>query len=81
MFRCALCLLYFKGLTKQYPTTPVVDNELLQMSVRLFRRTVAAQTSGVEKPDEKPTADVAGPAAPAAPAANELTAQPEVCVS
>lgn len=72
-------LLHFKGLTKQYPTTPVVDNELLQMSVRLFRRTMAAQTSGVEKPDgSAPTADVAGPAATAA---NELTAQPEVCVS
>lgn len=71
-----LVLLHFKGLTKQYPTTPVVDNELLQMSVRLFRRTMAAQTSGVEKPDSSaPTADVAGPAA------NELTAQPEVCVS
>lgn len=74
-----LVLLHFKGLTKQYPTTPVVDNELLQMSMRLFRRTMAAQTSGVEKPDgSAATADVAGPAAPAA---NKLTAQPEVCVS
>lgn len=74
-----LVLLHFKGLIKQYPTSPVVDNELLQMSMRLFRRTMAAQTSGVEKPDG--SAAAADVAAPAAPAANTLTAQPEVCVS
>lgn len=82
-------LLLLKGLTKQYPTTPVVDNELLQMSIRLFRRTMAAPTSGLEKPDGgAAAADAAAPAAatapaaPAAPAANKLsTPQPEVCVS
>lgn len=71
-------LLLFKGLTKQYPTTPVVDNELLQMSIRLFRRTMAAPTSGLEKPDGgAATADVASPAA------NKVsqTPQPEGCAS
>lgn len=41
-----------KGLTKQYLSTPVVDNELFQMSVRLFKRAVSGQTSGGERPQE-----------------------------
>lgn len=57
----------------------MVDNELLQLSMRLFRRTMAAQTTSIEKPDGGTAA--ADVAAPAAPAANKLgAAQPEVCV-
>lgn len=41
-----------KGLTKQYLSTPVVDNELFQMSVRLFKRAVSGQASGAERPQE-----------------------------
>lgn len=79
----SVCLL--QGLTKQYPVTPVVDSELLQMSMRLFRRTMAAQTSGPERPDAAvtPAAETAATAAPdAACGSSKLsTAQPEVCVS
>lgn len=82
-FNYPLCLL--QGLTKQYPVTPVVDSELLQMSMRLFRRTMAAQASGPERPDAAvvPAAEAAATAAPgAAGGSSKLsTAQPEVCVS
>lgn len=79
-----VCLL--QGLTKQYPVTPVVDSELLQMSMRLFRRTMAAQASGPERPDAAVTpaaeaaATVANPDA-ACGSSKLSTAQPEVCVS
>lgn len=64
-------------MTKQYLATPVVDSELLQMSMRLFRRTMAGQAAGPERADSS-----AGAAAPEAAAATKLsTAQPEVCVS
>uniref|UniRef100_A0A3B5N137 Zinc finger CCCH-type containing 13 n=1 Tax=Xiphophorus couchianus TaxID=32473 RepID=A0A3B5N137_9TELE len=67
-----------KGQTKQYPTTPVVDNELLQMSIRLFRRTMAGQTSAPERSESG-----AVPAGEAAETGSSKlsTAQPEVCVS
>nr|XP_019968901.1 PREDICTED: zinc finger CCCH domain-containing protein 13-like [Paralichthys olivaceus] len=71
-----------KGLTKHYPTTPVVDNELLQMSMRLFRRTVAGQASAPERSDSgsAPAAEVS--AAGSGGSSSKLsTAQPEVCVS
>lgn len=69
----------FQGLTKQYPTTPVVDNELLQMSMRLFRRTMAGQASGPERSEggSAPAAEVAAPAG----GSKLSTAPPEVCVS
>lgn len=72
--------LFVQGLTKQYPITPVVDNELLQMSMRLFRRTMAGQASGPERPDtgSAPAAEAAAPSG----GGNKLsTAQPEVRVS
>lgn len=71
-------LLLLQGLTKQYPATPVVDNELLQMSMRLFRRTMAGQAAGPERSDAGSV-----PAAEVAPAGGSKlgTAQPEVCVS
>ncbi|XP_054655460.1 zinc finger CCCH domain-containing protein 13 isoform X2 [Dunckerocampus dactyliophorus] len=61
-----------KGLTKQYPMNPVVDSELLQMSMRLFRKTVA----GPERSDggSDPAPELSLPAPP-------IAAQPEVCVS
>lgn len=80
-----MCLNLFilpQGLTKQYPTTPVVDNELLQMSMRLFRRTMAGQASDPERPDggSAPAAETA--AAAAGGGSSKLnTAQAEVCVS
>lgn len=70
---------FLQGLTKQYPTTPVVDNELLQMSMRLFRRTMSGQAPAPERCDggSAPAAtDVA-----AAGSSKLSTAQPEVCVS
>lgn len=82
---CEICkrdvfnlLLLLQGLTKQYPTTPVVDNELLQMSMRLFRRTMSGQASGPEGSDggSAPAAEVA-----AAGSSKLSAAQPEVCVS
>lgn len=74
-------LLLLQGLTKQYPVPPVVDNELLQMSMRLFRRTMAGQASGPERSDggSAPAADVA--AAGSSSSSKLTTAQPEVCVS
>lgn len=81
-----LCLL--QGLTKQYPVTPVVDSELLQMSMRLFRRTMAGKASGPDRPEAAatPAAEAAAAAAAAAPAASGgssklSTAQPQVCLS
>lgn len=68
-----------KGLTKQYPATPVVDTDLLQMSMRLFRRTIAGQTAGSERSDSvsAPPAEI-----PAAGSVSKVSAaQPEVCVS
>lgn len=73
-----------KGLTKQYPTTPVVDNELLQMSMRLFRRTMAGQASAPERSDAGSAAaaptptptPAAAPAAAAPPAAAEAAPAP-----
>lgn len=65
----------------------MVDNELLQMSMRLFRRTMAGQTSGPERPDAgsapaAEAADAAEAAAPSGGGSNKLsTAQAEVCVS
>lgn len=69
-----------QGLTKQYPTTPVVDNELLQMSMRLFRRTMAGQAAAPERPDSgsAPAAEVA---AAGGSKLSTAAAQPEVCVS
>lgn len=59
----------------------MVDNELLQMSMRLFRRTMAGQTSGPERPDAG-SAPATEAAAPSGGGGNKLsTAQPEVCVS
>lgn len=71
-------LLFLQGLTKQYPTTPVVDNDLLQMGLRLFRKTVAGQASAPERTDggSDPAADV-----DASVGGSKLsTAQPEVSV-
>lgn len=75
--------LLLQGLTKQYLATPVVDNELLQMSMRLFRRTMAGQASGPERPDggSAAAAAAAEAAAPGAGSSKLSTAQPEVCVS
>ena len=71
-----------QGLTKQmYPSVPVVDNELLQLSVRLFKKTVASQAAGQDKLDSGPPATTAPAAATAAAAAvvvDKPTAQPEV---
>lgn len=72
-------MLFYQGLTKQYPTTPLVDNDLLQMSIRLFRKTMAGQNSVAERSSRgsAPAAEVAE-----ANTNNKLsTAQPEVCVS
>lgn len=71
-------LYLLQGLTKQYPTTPVVDSELLQMSMRLFRRTMAGQASAPERSDS-----VSAPATEVAAAGSSKlsSAQPEVCVS
>lgn len=84
VFRLILLIMQvvlLQGLTKQYSTTPVVDNDLLQMSMRLFRTTMAGQSSGPERPD----GDAAAAAAAADVSAlggNKLsTVQPEVCVS
>ena len=78
-------LLLPQGLTKQYPVPPVVDNELLQMSMRLFRRTMAGQASGPERSDggSAPAADVAaaGSSSSSSSSSKLSTAQPEVCVS
>lgn len=76
-FNCArLCYLFVQGLTKQYPTTPVVDNDLLQMSMRLFRRTLAGQALGPVRPD----GGSAAAAEVAAPGGSKLgAAQPEAC--
>lgn len=82
-----LCLL--QGLTKQYPVTPVVDGELLQMSMRLFRRTMAGKASGPDRPEAAatPAAEAAATAAAAtahsaAVGSGKLsTAQPQVCLS
>lgn len=50
-----------KGLTKQYLTTPVVDNELFQMSVRLFKRAVSGQSSGSDRaPEPTPGPETSG---------------------
>lgn len=76
---CLNLFLLLQGLTKQYPAMPVVDSELLQMSMRLFRRTMAGQASGPERSDggSVPGAEVA-----AAGSSSKLsTVQPEVCVS
>lgn len=56
----------------------MVDNELLQMSMRLFRRTMSGQASGPEGSDggSAPAAEVA-----AAGSSKLSAAQPEVCVS
>lgn len=89
VFRLTLLIMqdvFLQGPTKQYSTTPVVDNELLQMSMRLFRTTVAGQSSGPERPDGGAAAAAAASAASAAdvsaPGGNKLsTVQPEVCVS
>lgn len=58
----------------------MVDNELLQMSMRLFRRTVAGQASAPERSDSgsAPAAEVTE----AGSGSSKLSAaQPEVCVS
>ncbi|KAM8871505.1 zinc finger CCCH domain-containing protein 13 isoform 2-T2 [Synchiropus picturatus] len=68
-----------KGLTKQYPATPVVDTELLQMSMRLFRRTLTGQASAPERTDSS-----SDPAVEVAAAGGDSVleaAPPEVCVS
>ncbi|XP_055771693.1 zinc finger CCCH domain-containing protein 13-like [Salvelinus fontinalis] len=74
-----------KGLTKQmYPSVPVVDSELFQLSMRLFKKTVAAARS-----NQPPLGPPAGPEkadkglVPAAsPVAKPGTPQPpEMCVS
>ncbi|KAF3857194.1 hypothetical protein F7725_009053 [Dissostichus mawsoni] len=65
-----------KGLTKQYPTTPVVDTELLQMSMRLFRRTMAGVAP--EKPDGGSAPAAEGPPAEGG---KLITPKTEVCVS
>lgn len=70
---------FFQGLAKQYPTTPVVDNELLQMSMRLFRRTMAGQATAPEKTDSGPA--LAAEDAEAGSNKLNTAAQPEVCVS
>lgn len=70
-----------KGLSKHDPTTPVVDNELLQMSMRLFRRTMAGQASALERSDSgsAPAAEITE--AGSGSSSKLSTAQPEVCVS
>ena len=76
-----------QGLTKQmYPSVPVVDSELLQLSVRLFKKTVASQAAAQDKLDSGPPATSAPAAATAAAALAAVVvdkpgAQPEVCVS
>lgn len=59
-----------KGTTKQiYTSAPVVDNELMQLSLRLFKKKMASSmTSGQEKTDS-------------APAAQQLSTPAELCVS
>lgn len=62
----------------------MVDNELLQMSVRLFRRTMAGQASGPERPDGGGAAEVAAPGGGGGGSSSSSklsAAQPEVCVS
>ncbi|XP_064817100.1 zinc finger CCCH domain-containing protein 13-like, partial [Oncorhynchus masou masou] len=77
-----------KGLAKQmYPSVPVVDSELFQLSMRLFKKTVAAARSnqpllgppaGPEKADKGPP----GLVPVASPVAKPSTPQPpEMCVS
>lgn len=63
-------LIPLQGTTKQmYTGAPVGDSELLQLSVRLFKKTMASnQTSDLERPQPGTSS------APAAPPA-------EVCVS
>ncbi|KAJ3584177.1 hypothetical protein NHX12_014673 [Muraenolepis orangiensis] len=71
-----------KGLTKQmYPVTPAIDNELLQLSMRLFRRSMstAAPTAATapEKTDRgAPPAAAIATAAAAAPPPPPLSAPP-----
>lgn len=57
----------------------MVDNELLQMSMRLFRRTMAGQASAPERSDSgsAPAAEITE----AGSGSKLSTAQPEVCVS
>jgi len=75
---CIDRLLVPQGQTKHYPATPVVDTELLQMSMRLFRRTMAGPAAGPERPQGG-----SAPAAEGVPTGGSTlgAAQPEVCAS